>query len=500
MLSCGASEDLQPCIVSSSIRAGLCREGRPALFGARELHPCNYGARLPDGLHKIGYLDANNLSEAGATLGRRIRSAGDIAELALAAGIAQVWLHPSAHAELGLPEQLPPQQGSLTAREGFPHPFVTDAQQGATIYPAGLSHWLVYRPHGNRAARLDIAIPAYDHASGLHDAPDGPAIVAAVRRYNELLRIAYRWSPGTAGADLLRATHQGPNSTRLERAGEPVPPALNGATETDFRWSRPPDLEERGRRWAYAFDANGLYLAACSSLELGFGEAEHYAPKRGGGEIVFPDLASPGYWRVRITPAPAGELDPFAPLPHDEIGEPRWYAAPSVALAVELGRLESVLEGYLFPRRHRFLSPWYGRLREARTALVENRQRVENGLALGLVKRTYTLTIGNLAGHFHEGGEPLHRPDWRHAIIATARANLYRRIRKLNLRPLAVDVDSLVLASDAPRPELVDPALPLGDALGQFTYEGRAPMADVIDAAGQHDGAGAIREVIRGRS
>ena len=102
-------------------------------------------------------------------------------------------------------------------------------------------------------------------------------------------------------------------------------------------------------------------------------------------------------------------------------------------------------------------------------------------MALALVKRTYTIGLGYLAGHFHAAGDELHRPDWRHAVIARARANLYRRILKLapELRPLAVDVDCLYIAADVPPEEL---GLPLGPGLGAFKLAGSAPFADAAQA------------------
>ena len=391
--------------------------------------------------------------------------AGDVAELGRH-GDGTAWIHRSALEHLGLPQDLQAALGILPAelaRAGVPHPWVDRAiAAGYTVNPPGLAPWIVVR--GPTGWRVDLAVPAYDDAGELGDL-DPEELRAALDLYRAAVGVAYRRSPGATGTDLLRRLRR----RRPLGPSAPPPPALNGAAETDLRWIRPLTPEERLRPWIHAYDANARYLASCASVELGDGEPEHLIPKRVTLDF---DRRLPGYWRAGVWPAP-DELTAAA------IGPGPWYTTPTLELVDQLGLLGTIEEAYVWPSHGRLLEPFYRALRDARAALLPLPAPAPQA-ALRLIKRTYAHTIGGFAGHWREPGDELYRPDWRHAIIANARANLYRRIIRAAAEdgaPFAVDVDAVWIASATEaHGGRAGAALGLGDGPGSFRHVGSAPM------------------------
>lgn len=352
------------------------------------------------------------------------------------------------------------------SREGVEHPFAT--APGWILTPPGLSHWISAKRGGHR---VDVWLPAYDDVAGVIGA-SGLDLSLGLVRYEAAVGLRYHHSPGAVAMDLIRRGY-GRRRVPLNAAGA-VPEIAGPDVEWDLRWWRAPTLEEMGRPYVHSFDLNGMYLAACSSLEVGFGEPEHLIPKHDDAGLAF-DRGLVGYWYADV--APLG-----ADLPETFGAGYRWRTTPTMELAEDLGRIVHVGQAWIYPEHHRYLEPFYAKLSNARAALTAGVAADVPGalVALRLVKRTYTIGIGYLGGHFRADGDPLRRPDWRHAVIAKARANIMRRILKLTDRPFAVDVDALYIASPSEDPAAV--GLILGDGLGAFKHTGTRPTGAVLEA------------------
>lgn len=413
----------------------------------------------------LGTLSAANLDTAAAVaIGRPIRTLADAADVAAAARLSQLVIAPDVHDALGLPASIPPAPRDAAP----PHPFVS----GVDVHPNGLAPFLVVRGRRPSDPSLDVLFPAFDHAAGLEVLPPD-VIHAALVRYRELVGVPYRWSPGATGASLIL-------SSRRELVGastlRPPPPALVPSLEPDFLWWRPLDLDEAGRRYLHAFDANARYLASASSVTLGVGDP---IPVASTGARAMRHL--PGYWHVDLLPADPRMPDPLDPLGRGVLDN-RWITTPTLELAEQLDRVRNLRGAYVWPAAGRILSRWYKTLKAARDTLSDELTAPYGPAALGLVKRTYTMATGNLAGHWREPGDVLHRPDWRHAIMAQSRVNLYRRVERAIVRPVAVEVDAVYVVSDHAEPERAAGGLPLGRELGAFHPSGRWDVAAVADA------------------
>lgn len=400
---------------------------------------------------------------------------GDLAERARGGSDPLAWILAEDLADLELPRRL--EHDALPgeiARRGIRHPFVDRAiAAGYRVRPAGLAPWMiVYGPSG---WRIDVAVAPWDDAGGL-GALDRDELRAALDLYRATVGVRYRRSPGATGTDLLRLLR------RRRPLGRSAPPeiAADGAIEADIRWIRELDREELRRPWIHAFDANARYLASCSSVELGLGEPEELTPARGVG-LGF-DKRSPGYHFAEI---PLDRLRPLARAVLDPLGskDPAgdWYTTPTIEIAEELVRGAAaldfrILRSFVWPSHGRLLEPLYRRLRDARAAIGNMPATPASEAALLLVKRTYAHLIGGFAGHWREAGDELYRPDWRHAIIASARVNLYRRVRRLRDPPFAIDVDAVWISSWSSDPALAGRELGLGDGPGAFRPIGSVPM------------------------
>jgi hypothetical protein len=325
-------------------------------------------------------------------------------------------------------------------------------------------------------------------------------MLPALRKFSTNTGRRYRRSPGATGMQLMEAVHRGPRAIHLD-ASSPPPPALEEVrADRDLNWIRPLTESEAALPWAHALDINAMYLSSCGSLELGFGQAEHLE-----GRIAF-DKKLPGYWLATIN----GEWDPLMPPPLEVGEEPSWWTSPSVELAEELGLKVEIAEAWVFPEHRRWLYPWYCRLRDARASLLAD-PSPEAEAALQALKAVYREALGWLEGGWLRPGDERFRPDWRDAVIARARANFYRALRKAEaagVRPFAVNVDAVYFASPDPDPEQAAAGLGLTVAPnpGKFKVLGSAPVAavrDLLEAQLRDRGilsVDRLRELVKGRS
>ncbi len=401
----------------------------------------------------------------------------------------QVWILPALAAKLGLPDKRPADgraKGAQAVRR------LVDALTAAgwKLGQRGLGDWTTIYREGGRS--LQLVIPGWlergSSACPMWD-PTLPAVQLARRlgEYADRVGMPFLIVPGVTAVALLRSLRRG-DDVEVTEAAELPEPALGGGAELDYGWQRPPTRDELERcEWAQVFDANGQYLAASSSVRLGIGQAVHV-------DRPSFDPKLPGYWRVDPGPRPDRLLpDLFDPTDRGRDGF-RWVTTPTLIIARELGYELDAAEAWVWSTAagrdgvpgSRYLEPWYRRLRDARAGLVDAAGNdPDAGAVLAAIKRTYANGIGQL-GAPTSAGLPLYRPDWRHHVVATARANLTRKLVKVaeatGRRPLAVHHDAIVYAADSEDPAAACPAgLRLGTGLGEFKPQGTARLADLAE-------------------
>lgn len=368
--------------------------------------------------------------------------------------------------------------------EALPDPWASASLADWKVDPPQLAPWLCARHEGGRVD-VDVISPSLDPDNNpFHRLADDPdELLRALALFARLVGIRYRRSTGATGTGLMRALHRGPHAKRLEDPQLP-PPALERASgERDLVWMRPLSEAERARSWVHCLDRNGMYLGACSSLELGFGKPILLQ----GGELVF-EAGRPGYWRARLS----GVSDPALPPVLERDNRWHWYTTPTLELAREWGVAFELAEAWVWPERSRWLKPWYERLREARAAVLDDDSPAGRAVEAA-VKGAYRKSIGWFDGRrtgageaWDREGDSMFRPDWRHQVVAKARANLLRFWAKLpaDLRPFGTYIDQFYLASDEPDPAAAATAvgIPLGSGLAHFKPHGSIAMPAALAA------------------
>lgn len=385
-------------------------------------------------------------------------------DLAVQHRAGQVWVHPKWARLAGLP------MDTISARKRdkpIHHPFVagpwhtneTPTTSWGSKQGDRLISWMrFYRPgtHGTIAISMphaDDRLTGYStfRAELTGDAPilaraaDARELLAAVGELRAALHgITYRSGPGATSNAILRAVHaRGSNAldlaAALAPADYPEPAKQPNLVPSGLSWMRPETDSERAGmdagllRSAHGWDKAAMVLAASASLKLGLG-----APRHLSGAGITVDAKRPGYWLARVDgDKPYPDL-PSATYPiRDAADSPHWYATPTLVLASEWGATIAINEAWVWDQVHEPLEAWYQRLRDARATLRQrSRAPGEEGapaqLALGMLKSIYTQGFGWLdLSYMREydtlaPGTDLYRPDWRHAVWATANANLLR--------------------------------------------------------------------------
>ncbi|WP_030547817.1 telomere-associated protein Tap [Streptomyces albus] len=478
-----------------------------------------------------------------------------------------VVLTDAAAARLGLPPEL---EDRRTLRLPADHPVVrTVTGAGWRLTRRGFGPWpRIYRPAaGGRRQCVQLAVlpfgaldprswpgaaslPAPRLAQVLGDyaarvltprgscAVNGLELMTALRPPTRPVREerGERWVPGPVPGSLTSAVDPAPPEAPEEHpvaAGRPEGQVLD---EEACDWIRDPQLltdAECGRVYAVGLDVNMAFAAAANRLPVGLGAPVHVREPRF-------DKKLPGCWYADLSGI---EIDPRLPNPFTPHGDrpdgPAWYATPTLAYAAELGHDVRPSEAWIRPEHGPYLDPWYQRLRDAYLATMERlgvtpgmpeadflaamerHQEADPGQAavLSAVKATVKGGIGKLRerpqGRGHRPGErwpalerPTWRPDIRAAVIASARVNMHRKMRKLaegaGLYPVAVLSDCAVYLADGPSPLDVLPRTPEGAPLpggfrlgvnpGMVKHEGTRPLlwaAELLDAG--HNPARHIR-------
>jgi len=305
-----------------------------------------------------------------------------------------------------------------------------------------------------RTARAPQAesVPPQIRAAWFGDGCPPDLADAAAARYVAAVGARMGSSPGSTGRRLMDELRPRGMAPRESVTDWPAV-AVKGNAVTDLSWLREPAATTPGA-YIHAYDKNGQYLAACSSLELGMGGLTHETAP------TF-DKRVPGYWRFDDT----------------------WYLTPEAAYLRESDALDQPSEAYTWTRHGRALVKWYECLRDARTVLMADESEA-GALAYITLKQTYRVAIGWLTGYWFNPDDdryrpetdgyasPAYRPDWRHTIISQARATMRRTLDKIAVADadvVAVHIDQIYIVSDEPDARAACPAgLTLGDGLGQW--------------------------------
>jgi hypothetical protein len=355
----------------------------------------------------------------------------------------------------------------------------------------------VWHPENSRLRGRFVLLPALksDFAPILDGATAPVDVARRLQRFADALQAPYAISASTTGLDLMMTT--APNKeARLERfaPSDPVPPSEIATLEADIDWHRRPTEEELSHRYVHAYDRGGSYLAGVSGLELGVGPARYLPP---GSTISF-SKTTPGYWRV-VMPEKAEWLapNPLDPRNRDEniAGRETWVTTPTLDVAIELGYEFEILEAYVWEKHTRLLDTWYGRIRDARTALDTGDP--DDTAARNLLKEVYVRSLGLMASFEHHKGREGFAPERYHAIQARSRANIIRRVNKIGADtgrwPVAISRDTIIYTSNEADPDLAWPGEQrnYGRGLGQFKYEASALLSDHLEfltGVGRYEG------------
>ncbi len=359
----------------------------------------------------IGVLDADGLrlpERPLVTITGAIRHVGDLYNGARRYGLTQLWLTDAWVRTAQLPDTLAVSGPFCELR----HAFVTDGLDDLHAFPTALTPWLDLRKKGEAGSGVSIVFSLYDEHAVWGLDTDGATLLGALGAYAQAVGTPYYRSPGRTGADLLQELgKRGAGAGRAFAERWPGP-ALQVDTETEVSWLRTLAPAERAKTYLHSYDKNAQWLSAAGVVELGLSGIEERRDP--GGKLPF-DKKLPGYWLARIAGA-----------------EERWACTPTVAWALERGQAVTITEAHVWTEHSRAMETWYERLRGARTVLQGDATPAGH-LALGALKYTYSLTISGFNSAWQrDRRSPLYRPDWRHAILAQANANLSRALHKMD--------------------------------------------------------------------
>ncbi|MFF9908787.1 toprim domain-containing protein [Streptomyces olivaceus] len=388
----------------------------------------------------------------------------------------QVWIMPDVAARLGLPAQ-PPEEGSKPAREHA----ALDAARAAGWQITDLRAWMTARRTAGRYLRISVVDWQDEFGCPLLTGEPGGAEVAfRIAEFAQSTGTLYHVSPQVTGVDLNETFRR--KITLPREAPKPPRPAMVRTLEEAFTWSREATTEERSLSHVVAVDANAMHVGAAQAVDLGIGPSRHIE-----GPADF-DPTTPGLWKLESL---RWEEDPrlpnlLAPVTrHSRGAATRWFTTPTVKALAEMDYTIRPVEAHVWPESTRYLNPWANRIRDARARVLPPALAGDPDAAavLEMIKAMYTRALGY---HASEKAGQYHYPYWWLAIVATARANLFRKIRnvakKENRYPLTVATDWVLYAANDSDPDRAVPqGLTLGRGLGQFKHAGFVSMEQVAE-------------------
>ena len=388
--------------------------------------------------------------------------AGQLAAFMVSQQITQLWLHLD-YAKLLVAD-------ALTDETGLPDGWVFG------------SHKKRKRPSWLRIKRdkqeVFIVLPHHD---GI-ETDNAIETIGAVKRFHELTGFWYRLHPTVVFNAMLRVLHRHKHGLNMKGDTPPaeLPDVMRTETVSEL-WMRALSAKELASKYIHSFDKNGQYLAAMSSLHVGFGRME-YRSEADPESDFNPTVA--GYWNARVTtPQTWPDCLPFLHEVRKDADGYAWYVTPVLKYALANGARVEVREAWVFPDKHQPFTTLQKRLRDARLVLEEAPKGSADKAADQMIKSVYSRGIGNLDKHDRREMEEiidLHRPDWRQFIIAEARMNLMRNLRKYDLQPFAIIKDEIYLVSDSDDPVVAANGLPLDPKrLGCWKHTGCIRLSEV---------------------
>ncbi|MFE2936802.1 toprim domain-containing protein [Streptomyces sp. NPDC059278] len=387
----------------------------------------------------------------------------------------QVWIMPDVAARLGLPAE-PPAEDSKTAREHR----ALEAARTAGWQIKDLRAWMTARRTAGRYLRISVAGWQDPFGCPLLDGEPGGAEVAfRIGEYAQSTGTLYHVSPQVTGVDLNETFRRKINLPPT--APKPPRPSLVRTLEEAFTWGRVPTAEERAMPNVVAVDASAMHVGAAQAVDLGIGPSHHIE-----GPTDF-DPSAPGLWKVESL---TWEEDPRLPnllspgVQRTAAGgrgpATRWFTTPTLKELANMGYEIRPVEAHVWTERTRYLNPWANRIRDARARVLPAALEGDPDATavMDAIKATYTRTLGY---HASEKAGRYYYPYWWLAVVATARANFFRKVKKVadteGRFPLTIATDWVMYATDATEPDSAVPAgLVMGRGLGQFKHAGFAVM------------------------
>lgn len=388
--------------------------------------------------------------------------AGDLLALATELRLARIWLTPGSALSRSLAES------DEQARA-----FVDEARSAGWNLWTNDDHDFLSGWPNSGGAQAQLGIPERSNRwMALKSCADATTLYAAIQYLQELLGVAIAWGPGRVGIELIKQVNTGRRAGYLRRCERALDLFVRYAREyhhTDLLWARPLDEREQQYAWLHRYDKNSAYIGAASGANLGAGEYVYQA------NPAF-DPKAPGVWHIMLD----GEsIFNGRDLPHPTGGAlDSWQHTPMVKVAMDAGYQVKILEAATFPEYHQTLRPWYEAINTARTRLRASgafRHAQAQAVAYEALKNIYTSSLGNLAGRARaEKNDPMYRPDWWFAIVASTRASMFWKMRELaeaGYRPVAIHTDALYFVSQEADPHLAVPGLLTEDqGIGKFKH------------------------------
>ena len=354
-----------------------------------------------------------------------------------------------------------------TPAEAKDHPVLT-APRAVGWRVSAVAPWMTF--WGEQRPTLHIAVhPALDpQATGpLYD-PVPFEMSWHAHRFHTLTGGAYHATPGVTGVGLLRDGYRG-RKAPYWTPGERRWPAGTRQAEYDLLWERGGPA---GGRYVHGYDARQMYLAAAGVAQLAIGELRHSGPR------CRPSDKTAGYWRIERPTWNERRMPD--PLGHRQRGvregrEALWVTTPTLLLLDELAEQGAtsapvVLDSWT-AEAGRVMRGWAETLTRA-LAVVRESSDPADARQLAALKATYAQSLGMMARETSR----VHRPDWRHAVIGTARANFWRKVWRVaqveDRWPVSVRVDCVRYAADTRDPVAAVPSgIALGEGAGAFKIE-----------------------------
>lgn len=474
---------------------------------ARPARPARKTAQGAARLRLAGVLDRDGLWLPGAdepTPADMPSDAGAAYQLAAAHELRQLWIHPSAHDALGIPASRA-LSADVTASTAIEHPWTSVAGYRLdTGHGAGLAAWVNIAPTEGDGRRLALVFPAYDYnRTDWHTSSNGGALLDAVTRFGAVLGEPFYMSLNETTAALVRRT-AGEKLTLPWKVRDDVPEPA-GKVKHLGDWSRAlTDEEDLSGGWLHRYDLNGAECSVNTSVFVGVGEPERgplaafdrAAMKSRAGYV----LANVPRQHAALDPRLPDILAPWSAVDQraDTTGGPAWAPVELLVLLDELGVPIETREALLWPESARLLRSYGEKVSRARMALITGDDERDQ-LALAAVKAGYKSRIGD----FNRAGSRIYRPDIRDAIIAKARANAYRSLRKIvrtsGRYPVAFHVDAAYYVSDESDILVAAPAgMTFSDELGKWKPEDTLLLAKVREYLGEKSFAAKFDRILKG--